>query len=108
MQSIIRILKVNDLRTGNKDGRPWEMQDAECCLLKDTGEIDQVGVLQIPRELRGTGPLGQPKVAPGDYIGTFALKPDMASRRINAVLTGLQPYSVGKATPASPKASGAQ
>ena len=96
MQSIIRILKLNDLKKGisAKTGRPYEMQDAECLLLKDTGEVDQVGVLQIPKDLRG-------ELKEGDYIGTFALRPDMASRRINAVLTGLQPYSVGKAAPSA-------
>lgn len=87
MQSILQILKVNDERSGTKDGRAWTMQDAECLLLKDTGELDQVGVLQIPRDLRG-------KVQPGVYLGTFALRPDMASRRIQAVLTGLQPYAI--------------
>ena len=97
MQSILRILKVNEERTGTKEGRAWSMQDAECCLLKDTGEIDQVGVLQIPRDLRG-------KVAPGDYIGTFALRADMAARRIQAVLVGLTPYAV-KGTPPASKAS---
>lgn len=87
MQSILRILKVNEARTGTKDGRTWEMQDAECLLLKDTGEVDQVGVLQLPKDLRG-------KVTPGDYLGSFALRPNMASRKIEAVLTGLQPYAV--------------
>jgi hypothetical protein len=99
MQSILRILKINEARSGNKDGRPWEMQDAECLLLKDTGEVDQVGVLMLPKELRN-------KVQPGDYLGTFALRPNMASRRIEAQLVGLTPYAV-KGTPAT-KAAGAQ
>lgn len=99
MQSVIQILKVNDERTGTKDGRQWSMQDAECLLLKDTGEVDQVGVLQIPKELRG-------KVAPGTYLGSFGLRPNMQSRRIEAVLVGLQPYAVGKVAPA--KSSAAQ
>lgn len=99
MQSILRILKVNDARSGNKDGRAWEMQDAECLLLKDTGEVDQVGVLMLPKELRN-------KVSPGDYLGTFALKPNMSSRRIEAQLVGLTPYAV-KGTPAA-KPAGAQ
>lgn len=93
MQSILQILKVNEERSGVKDGRPWAMQDAECLLLKDTGEVDQVGVLMVPKELRGT-------VTPGHYLGTFALRPNMASRRIEAVLVGLTPYSV-KTAPAS-------
>lgn len=89
MQSILQILKVNEARTGVKDGRTWEMQDAECLLLKDTGEVDQVGVLQLPKELRG-------KVVPGVFLGQFSLRPNMASRKIEAVLTGLQPYAVAK------------
>jgi len=92
MQSILQILKVNEPRTGQKDGRPWEMQDAECLLLTAEGVVDQVGVLQIPKDLRG-------KVKEGVYMGSFALRPDMRSRRIEAVLTGLQPYA--KPAPAS-------
>jgi len=89
MQSIIQILKVNDLKSGTskKTGNPYEMQDAECLLLKETGEVDQVGILQLPKDLRGVA-------QPGVYLGTFALRRDMASARINAVLTGLQPYAV--------------
>lgn len=86
MQSILQILKVNEARSGTKDGRAWEMQDAECLLLKEDGSVDQVGVLMLPKELRN-------KVGPGTYLGSFALRPNMASRRIEAVLTGLQPYS---------------
>jgi hypothetical protein len=91
MQSILQILKVNDARTGtSKEGRAWEMQDCECLLLKDTGEVDQVGVLQLPKELRG-------KVVPGTYLGSFGLRPSMKERRIEAVLIGLQPYEVKRA-----------
>jgi hypothetical protein len=93
MQSVIQILKVNDRRTGNKDGRVWEMQDAECLLLKETGEVDQVGVLQLPKDLRG-------KAQPGVYSATFALRPNLASRRIEAILTGLTAIPA----PATPKA----
>lgn len=96
MQSIIRILKLNEVRKGisSKNGKPYEMQDAECLLLKDTGEVDSVGVLQIPKSLMG-------KVTEGDFIGHFALQPDMQTRKIGAVLTGLQPYAAGK--PPAPK-----
>ena len=89
MQSILQVLKVNEVRKGisTKTQRPYEMQDAECLLLKETGEVDQVGVLQIPRDLLG-------KVVPGVYLGSFALRPNMASRRLEAQLTGLQPYAV--------------
>lgn len=84
MQALIQILKVNEERSGVKDGRPWAMQDAECLLLDDNGAVDQVGVLRIPRDLRG-------KVSVGIYTGAFALKADMASRRIEAVLVSLHP-----------------
>jgi hypothetical protein len=96
MQSIIRILKVDDLRTGvgRESGRPYAMQDAQCLLLKDTGEIVEVGVLTLPKELTRDKPEGVDKVQPGDYIGTFALKASMKDRKINATLIGLQPYAV--------------
>jgi len=84
MQSVIQILKVNEVRKGisAKNQRPYELQDAECLLLTDAGEVDQVGVLQVPRELLG-------KVKPGTYTASFALRPNMSSRRIEAVLTNL-------------------
>jgi hypothetical protein len=95
MQSIIQILKLNEVRSGEKNGRKWEMQDAEALLLNDDGSVNQVGVLMLPKDLTG-------KATPGTFIGTFALRADTSregQRRINAVLTGLQPY-----TPAKPSA----
>jgi hypothetical protein len=83
MRSLLQVLKVNDLREGNKEGRPWKMQDAECILLTDTGAPDQVGVLMLPKELVGSG------LKPGQYAGTFALRPNLSTRRIEAVLTNL-------------------
>lgn len=91
MQSIIQIIKVNDTKSGVKDGRPWEIQDAECILLNDDGTPSQVGVLSLPKDLRG-------QVKPGTYLGSFALRADLRSRRIEAVLTGLQPYATRKPT----------
>lgn len=93
MQSILQILKLNEPRSGEKNGRRWEMQDAECLILNDAGLVDQVGVLMIPKDLMG-------KVQPGVFIGSFALRANTSregQRRIEAVLTGLQPYSVKKA-----------
>lgn len=98
MQSILHIIKVNDEKKGVKDGREWALQDCECILLKDDGSPDQVGVLALPRELRG-------KVAAGHYLGTFALRADLRSRRIEAVLTGLQPYAVRKGAAGSASAA---
>lgn len=95
LTSIIRVLKLNEARKGvsQKTGKPYEMQDAECLLLTADGEIDQVGVLQIPKDLMG-------KVTAGDFIGSFALRPNLQTRRIEAVLTGLQPYKASASAPA--------
>lgn len=96
MQSILQILKLNESRSGKTAaGRDWTLQDAECILYGDDGQVAEVGVLMIPRELLG-------KVAVGTYLGSFALRADKSregQRRIQAVLVGLQPY-------APPKASG--
>ncbi len=88
LTSIIQILKINEKRSGNKNGRDWAMQDAECMLLSDTGEVEQVGVLQLPKDMMGDN---APKV--GVYLGSFALRAGMQDRKIAAVLTGLQPYN---------------
>lgn len=96
--ALIQIIKVNDKRSGTKDGRAWEMQDAECLLLNEDLTPSQVGVLQLPKNLQGEN---APK--PGVYTGAFSLQSDMRDRRINARLTGLtmvptrQASSVNKA-----------
>lgn len=84
--SIIQILKLNEARSGTKDGRQWEMQDAECLLLTADGQVEQVGVLMIPKALKE-------KAKVGTFSGTFALRANMASRKIEAVLTDLIPLT---------------
>lgn len=102
LTSILQILKVNEKRSGTKNGRDWHMQDAECVLLADTGELEQVGVLQLPKDMMGDA---APKV--GVYLGSFALRVGMQDRKIVAVLTALTPYTVGKAAGAAvPSAKG--
>lgn len=99
MQSIIQVLKFNELRSGEKNGRKWEMQDCECLLLKDDGTVDQVGVLTLPRDLVEKRKLGQ--LPEGTYTASFALKADTSregGRRIVAVLTGLVPVPARKAS----------
>lgn len=99
MQSILRIFQVDEVRSGvgRESGRPYEMQDAQCALLRDDGSVSQVGVLTLPKELTG-------KVVPGDYLGSFALRASLKDRKIGAVLVGLQPYTV-KTTPVSAPAA---
>jgi hypothetical protein len=94
MQAIIQIIKVNDSKKGVKDGREWEIQDCECILLNDDGSPSSVGVLSLPKDLRG-------KVSVGIYTGAFALRPDLRTRRIEAVLVSLHPYAVKKPGSAS-------
>ena len=84
--ALINIIKVNDPRSGTKDGRAWSMQDAECLLLNDDGTPATVGVLQLPKE-----PMGEKAPKPGVYTGNFALRSGLRDRRIEAVLTALTP-----------------
>lgn len=101
--SIIKIIKVNELRKGSKDGREWAMQDAECILMDENGEEQQVGVLMLPKHLRGEN-------APerGIYSGAFTLQAGMRDRRIEAVLLDLTRYEVRKSpTPTPTPSSGA-
>lgn len=100
--SLLKIIKVNDQRSGVKDGRPWSMQDAECILLDENGEEQQVGVLMLPKSLQG-----DQAPARGTYMGGFTLTAGMRDRRIEAQLVSLQPYDVRKpgAAPAVPAAA---
>lgn len=102
LTSIIKIIKVNEARSGNKDGRAWEMQDAECILIDDAGEEQQVGVLMLPKHLRGKDADGRNRAPErGIYMASFALQASMRDRRIEAVLTDLRPYAVrGQPAPA--------
>lgn len=87
MNSILQILKLNDKRSGTKDGRVWEMQDAECVILSADGSVDQVGVLMIPKAFMET-------ITVGTFMGGFALRANTSregQRRIEAVLTSLSP-----------------
>lgn len=89
MNSFLQILKLNDVREGigKVSGKEYKMQDAECIIFSETGEVDQVGVLMIPKELMGS-------VTPGTYMGRFAMRANTSregQRRIEAVLVGLSP-----------------
>jgi len=98
--SVLQILKLNDPRSGEKNGRRWEMQDCECIIFGDDGAIDQVGVLMIPKEMMG-------KVQPGTFNGSFKLRANTSregQRRIEAVLVGLTPYVKPGTSPATPPA----
>ena len=95
MKSVLQIIKVNQARSGVKNDRAWKMQDAECILFNEDGTVDAVGVLMIPKDL-------QDKVAEGKYEATFILRPNMASRRIEAQIATLVPLAKPGTAPAAP------
>lgn len=86
MQSQIQIFKLDDVKKGTskKTGNPYEIHTAQAALIDAAGNIDTVGVLDIPPDLRG-------KVAPGKYTGTFAMKTNFQNGRIESALVGLTP-----------------
>jgi len=89
---ILQIILVNQMRegVGKLSGQPYRMQDCECILLNDDGTPKEVGVLMLGKEMVGN-------VKPGIYIGEYSLranKSEKGGRRIEAVITGLQPYTV--------------
>jgi hypothetical protein len=87
MNVFLQILKVNEIREGigKTSKNPYRMQDAECLILNDQGEVDQVGVLMLSKDQVG-------KTEPGTYLGSFAMRANTSregGRKIEAVLTGL-------------------
>lgn len=89
MNVFLHILKVNAIRegVGKLSRNAYRMQDAECMILDDKGEVDQVGVLMLSKDQVG-------KTDPGIYLGAFAMRANTSKdggRKIEAVLTGLTP-----------------
>lgn len=95
MQSTIHIFKLDEVKKGvsKKTQQPYEIHTAQAALIDLNGNVDAVGVLDIPPDLRG-------KFGPGRYTGTFALKTNFMNGRIEAALVGLVPVPDGK--PAAP------
>jgi hypothetical protein len=64
MSNLLRILKVNPVRSGiaQQSQQPYEWHTAECALLDESGSVQSVGVMHFPRELRaklgGVPPVG--------------------------------------------------
>ncbi|MDH1476626.1 hypothetical protein N5F13_19185 [Comamonas thiooxydans] len=81
--SVVQILKVNDSRSGvGKNGKAWTMQEAECILIDGDGQVSQVGVLDVPKDMIG-------HISPGNYTATFTLAAHYQTRKIESRLTGL-------------------
>jgi hypothetical protein len=89
MNVFLQILKVNEVRSGigKTSGNPYRMQDCECLILDDKGDVDQVGVLMLSKDQVD-------KTFPGIYLGSFAMRANTSEkggRKIEAVLTALSP-----------------
>lgn len=91
MQSTIQIFKLDEVKKGTskKTGNPYEIHTAQAALIDVAGNVDTVGVLDIPPDLRG-------KVTPGKFTGTFAMKTNFQNGRIEAALVGLTPFAEPK------------
>lgn len=94
MQSTIQIFKLDEVKKGvsKKTGNPYEIHTAQAALIDAAGNIDTVGVLDIPQSLRE-------QVKPGVYTGSFSMKTNFQTGRIESVLTGLTPAPVRSVVP---------
>ena len=99
MQSTIQIFKLDDVKKGvsKRTGNPYEIHTAQAALIDAAGNVDTVGVLDIPQALRE-------QVKPGVFTGSFAMKTNFQTGRIESVLTGLTPVP-SRAAPAPAKAA---
>jgi len=91
MQSTIHVFKLDEVKKGvsKKTGNPYEIHTAQTALIDAAGNVDTVGVLDIPPDLRG-------KINTGRYTATFAMKTNFQNGRIEAALVGLLPLPDSK------------
>lgn len=98
MSSLIQILKVGALQDKKWEGREYQVQEAECVLLDENGELESVGVLRLSEAFRKDPP------AKGTYQAVFTLVASPKDRRIGAVVTGLTPVAPSALRRAAPEA----
>ena len=98
MTSLIQILKVGVLQDKKWEGREYQVQEAECVLLDQDGQLESVGVLRLSEHFRKNPP------ERGTYQAVFSLVASPKDRRIGAVVTGLTlvpPSALKRAAPAA-------
>lgn len=95
MSSLIQILKVGAVQDKKWEGREYQVQEAECVLLNQDGELESVGVLRLSEAFRKDPP------ARGTYQAVFSLVASPKDRRIGAIVTGLTPVPAGAVKRAS-------
>lgn len=88
MQQHLQILKINEKRSGTKDGRDWQMQTAECVLLNEKGEAQEVGVLTLTKDMM------EKSLKTGRYVAEFQLRSNYKTRQIQANLVSLTPVTI--------------
>ena len=87
----MQILKLGDVREGVKDGRQWRMQEAQCMLLDESGEVVEVGVYNLRKDEIG-------KITQGLYAPRYALstgKADKNKGQVVASISGWTPMVKG-------------
>lgn len=83
LTSLIQILKVGIVQDKKFEGREYQVQECECVLLDENGELESVGVLRLSEKFRKDPPVK------GTYSAVFSLVASPKDRRIGAVVTGL-------------------
>lgn len=101
MHALIQILKVGALQDKTFEGRSYQVQEAECLLLSEAGEVESVGVLRLSKDFQKDPP------ATGTYTAKFALAVSPKDRKIGALLVGLTPVPPNAVKRAPPAAAAA-
>lgn len=85
LTSLIQIIKVGAVQDKKWEGREYQVQEAECLLLDEHGEVESVGVLRLSEKFRKDPP------TKGTFQAVFSLVASPKDRRIGAIVTGLTP-----------------
>lgn len=106
MSNLIQILKVDEPRSGvsKKSGTPFTTRSCQCILLDETGELGDVGVLRLPKDM--VSDETAPK--PGVYMCNHKLGVSYDKKEIGLVITSLVPYDLRKMAPVAPAPAAAK
>jgi len=86
MRKVVQIIKVNEVKEGKAKatGNPYRLQDCECVVFDEAGNIAFVGVLMLPKTLVGN-------VTTGRFYADFDVRANLSTRQIEAQLVALTP-----------------
>ncbi|RUP25579.1 MAG: hypothetical protein EKK45_19235 [Curvibacter sp.] len=97
MQNLCRVLTVTDPKPGEKDGRKWVSQNAECIAIDEDGVMGQVFTIRLPTHLQGES---APK--PGIYQLVWANHIDYKTREMTSRPHAFLAYDIRKTPGQSP------